>query len=210
MKHATIIFHFQNCIESIRKEAKERAKKGKPLSCEPLLKTITEDTELEDLPMYKNYLSRFNVEHDFADLDLRLFPSLIKRHYYDDYLMFIRFVAASSLIISYEFVYDANAKDVDMVITFLHEGKPRTVKCSDFHSYNMRGGFKDFVLEQLDDQSSYGNPPSMNETMDEKRDRKVREYQQKIKKLHDELERMQRDQKDIENTLSELDELLAE
>lgn len=208
MKHKSFMFDFQKCIDKIRKRAEDQTKKGIPMLCEPLLKTITGDTELEDLPLYKQYLSRFDVEHDLADIDMKVFPPFFKRLFYSDYLVFVRFVVASQASITYEFEYDVNDKDVELIVTLDYCGQTHTTRCSDLGSYDFRGCFVTFLEEQLNLQYLY----EVSETLDGEgeRNRKVKEYRRKVKNLHEQRERMLSDQKDSENTLSELDDLLGE
>ena len=69
MIHDSILFNFQEIINDLReKEAKENKKE---MFFKGQLEAITEETEFEDLPFYKEYLAAFDLEHDLKGVELK-------------------------------------------------------------------------------------------------------------------------------------------
>lgn len=68
MIHETKLFNFQEFVNQIRYKASEQDSEEKNLL--PFLCKITEEMELEDLHFYRDYMSKFDLEHDFEGLEL--------------------------------------------------------------------------------------------------------------------------------------------
>jgi len=80
------LFNFQRYINNIRAACRSGEEKA-------VLDAITDETTIEETPLYKDYLSLFFVEKAFDGFELLTNPKLDVT--YDDYIMLIRLAVAS-------------------------------------------------------------------------------------------------------------------
>ena len=204
MEHTSYLFDFQDIIQDIRDKIKE----GKELYCEHLLDTIDEDTEFEDLPVYKEYLSIFDVEHDLGGLEL-LFPSALNDCKADS-LSVLRLVAAS-FSSTYDLEYDDETNSVILIISSESHGESRTAKLPDLWSFQIRRLFEIYIEEQLNLEALRLNSEAEKKAIEEERKVKLMVFQKKIRQLGKQIEKKERiheSQKESSDILSDMDDLL--
>lgn len=203
MKH-TYLFHFQNIIQDIR----DKTKNSKKLECERLLDDITEETEYEELLLYKEYLSLFDVEHDLGDLELA-FPSALDDCKADASSL-LRLVAAS-FSNTYDLKYDDKTNTVVLIISGKSHGESRTKKLPDLWSFQIKRLFEIYIEEQLNLEALRLNSEDEKRAIENEREVKLMVYQKKIRQLKKQIEkinRMHETQNESEGILSDLDNLL--
>ncbi|MBR6445340.1 MAG: hypothetical protein IKS94_02755 [Prevotella sp.] len=107
------LFDFQSYVQELR----EKVKDGTIEMWYPsILDSITEDTKFEDLPVYKEYISQFDVASTFKDsgiIGIKV-PSGLEKDF--DYTLLLQLVAAS-FSNDYELRLNSDSKFVDLMIT---------------------------------------------------------------------------------------------
>ena len=204
MDNTSSLFNFQSIIKGIR----DNVKSGKKLQCEQLLDDITEETEYEELPLYKEYLSLFDVEHDLGDLEL-LFPSALDE-FKADAPSVLRLVAAS-FSTTYDLQYNAETNSVDLIIAVKNQEKSITKKLKDLWSFQIIRLFENYIEEQLNLEALRLNSEAGKRSIEEERKVKLMVFQKKIQQLGRQIEKMERmheAQKESLDILSEIDDLL--
>ncbi len=210
MIHDSLFFNFQKVIADIREKAAE-----KHLPYQPLLETITDETEFEDLPLYKEYLSLFNVEHDLEELGLgkhglRLNVPFGRPDFEADFLPLLRLVAAS-FTSTYELEYDDKTNSVSLIIMLDTEEGSITRKFQDLFSFFINRLFENYIEEQLHLEALRYLSDGEKESIDEEREEKLMVYKKKMRQLKNQIEKKRRireAQKESNDTLSDLDDLL--
>lgn len=187
MIHDSELFNFQEIIASIRKDAENSvAEDPETPSCLPILDTITEDTELEDLPFYKEWLSKFDVEHDLEDLELACDPIL--EDFSDDFLLLLKFVAAS-FSNTYSLDYDADTNKVILSIKVENEEMSVVEKLDTLVPVQIFQMFKIYLNEQLSFASLGEEDEEEREAIEEERNYTMEFYRDAIKNLKFQIEK---------------------
>ncbi len=214
MIHDSLFFNFQEVIAHIREKAAKM-----PLICQPLLETITDETEFEDLPLYKEYLSLFHVEHDLEEFclgkhGLRLNVPFEPPNFEADCMPFLRLVAASFWSI-YELEYDDETNSVNLIITWDNPWDPGeeniTTKFQELSSFQISRLFENYIGEQLNIEAIRQKSKSCESGIVKGREDKLMEYKKKMRQLKNQIEkkgRIREAQKESNDTLSDLDDLL--
>ncbi len=206
MIHNSKLFNYQSVINTIR----DKVKNGKKLDCEHLLDDIAGDAEFEDLPLYKEYLSMFDVEHDLEKLGLGLhFPSDLT-DFKADFMLLLRLVAAS-FSSSYDLQYDAETNSVDLIITAVSPEKSVTKKLRDFWHFQISRVFEIYIEEQLNLEALRQKSKSGEGEIVKEREVKLMVYKKKMRQLKDQIEKMERireNHKESGEIISEMDDLL--
>lgn len=206
MIHDSYLFDFQSVIKGIRHKIKNDKEKNEAIT--PLLDGITQDTEFEDLPLYKEYLSLFDVEHDLGDKELS-FPSELE-YCKADSLPLLRLVAAS-FSSTYDLLYDDVTNKVSLIITVESQGVTLTKILEELDDFQITRLFEIYIEEQLNMEAFRLNSSLEKDAIDEERRVKVMVYQKKLRQLEIQLEKNERireAQKESEDILSNLDDLL--
>ena len=206
MGHNLHLFYFQDVINSIRNEIEM----GRKVKCERLLDDIAEDAEFEDLQLYKEYLSLFDVEHDLEDLGLGLhFPSDLT-DFEADFMLLLRLVAAS-FSSTYELEYDNETNLVNLIIMSKYKEKSVTKELHYLLSFKISRLFEIYIEEQLSLETLRLNSDEEKSAIEEERRIRLMVYQKKLQQLKRQLEkkeRIQEAQKESGDILSDLDDLL--
>lgn len=178
MKHY-FLFNYQAIVEEVReKQQQEQEDDTTPIK---ILDKISPTSDIEDLPFYHDYLSRFDVESVFADYHLAAEDgnSVATR---DDLLMLFRFVVAS-LSSSYEIVYDEESNSVDLAITVQSEGVSLTKSIKELYSIQVIRLFEIYLNEQIE---LYALECDLEEDTEEaNEDKRIQErlFKQKVQEL---------------------------
>lgn len=204
MKHTSVLFNFQKVINYIRGKAKE----GKAPSYKDLLDDITEETEFEDLPFYKEHLSLYEVENDFGDFELA-FPSVLL-DYKADAPSLVKIVAAS-FSSTYDFVYDDATRLVSLIIMLYDHGSMIKKAVEELRASQVRRLFEIYIEEQFNVEAMRLNSEDAKRSIENERKVKLMVYQKKIRQLKKQIEkadRMHEAQNESDGILSDLDDLL--
>ena len=177
----------------------------KGLDCQPLLDTFTEKTEFEDLVLYKEYLSKFDVEHDLEDLELNYKPNL--EQYKADFPFFLIFIAASPSN-TYELDYDVDTNKAVVTVHVQDTNMTVTRRLDELEAYQFIQLFQLYLEEQLNLASSREESEYKKNNIDEKREVLLLVYQKKVKRLKQQRERILKNQKESDDIMSSLNNLL--
>lgn len=195
MIHDSYLFNFQGIVSDLRDKVREDEEKGKDLK--PMLDAITEDTELEDLPIYKEYLSIFDVEQDLGSLRMH-YPSEME-DCKAEFMTLLRFVVAS-FSSSYELEYDKETDSVDLLITVVGGDQKITKKLYDLWSFQISRLFEIYLEEMLNLEALRHLSEGERKSIDEERKMRFMVYQKKVRQL--------KNKKESGDIMSDLDDLL--
>lgn len=193
MIHDSYLFDFQAIINDIREGLGEHEEKA----LKPVLDDITETNELEDLSLYKEYLSVFDVEHDLGDLKLH-YPKEFE-DCEDDFMVLFRLVAGS-FSSNYSLEYDEETEAVDLIITVESGDNHITKKLHELWSFQIVRLFEIYIKEQLNLEGLRDGSDSEMNAIEEERKMKLLVYQKKMRQLKNEI--------DSSDILSDMDDLL--
>lgn len=192
MVHDSYLFDFQGIINNIREKTKD-----KKMQCSDLLDNITEKTEFEDMPIYKEYLSSFNVKDSLAGWKLNFPPELQECE--EDFFVLLQLVAGSfSSNYSLEYV-EAN-DTVDLIITVQNDDAHITKRLRDLWSFQIANLFEIYIEEQLNFEGLRGEMDREQSGIDSERKMKLLVFQKKIRQL--------KSMKDSGGILTDMDDLL--
>lgn len=193
MIHDSYLFDFQAIINDIRESLEEHEEEA----LKPVLDAITETTELEDLPLYKRYLSIFDVEHDLGDLKLHYPAEFADCE--DDFVVLFRLVAGS-FSSNYSLEFDEETETVDLIITVESGDNHITKKLHDLWSFQIARLFEIYIKEQLNLEGLRDGSDSEMNAIEEERKMRLLVYQKKMRQLKNEI--------DSGDILSDMDDLL--
>lgn len=196
MVHNSDVFNFQEIVTGFREKIAEKNQNDKK-EAHPLLDAITEETEFEDLSLYKEYLSGFDVERDLEGFELSYDPCYAR--YEADFPILLRLVAAS-FSSSYTLDYNTETGKVDLIITVQSGDQSITKKLDELRAFQILRLFEIYVEEQLNLAEIRENSESEKKAIDMQRNLRLVVYQKKL--------RMLRNKREGEKTLSSLDDLL--
>lgn len=206
MIHDSELFDFQSIIATLREKIrwvddKDLEKNNKYYK--PLLSTIHFDTEFEDLPLYKAYLSKFDVEHELAGLTFAIHPFLEKN---SDDVPYLVLLTAASFAVNFDLVFDFDNNAVDFLINVSTKENgvvtPKTFKLKELTRGKIRRCFEIYLDEQLNMEAIRQRSDSDRRYVEEERDLRLIIFKKKLKLL--------KYQQESVKTISSLDELLNE
>ena len=181
MIHDSYLFDFQGIVEDIRDQAKENEGEKKKAALKPVLDDITDATELEDLSVYKEYLSAFDVSNDLGDLELHCPNDLEDCR--ADFVTLLRLVAAS-FSCDYDLEYDNETHSVDLTIKVVDsEGGIVSKKVHELWMYQIANMFYIYLEEMLLSEGMRRQSDSSKENVDKSRKERFVVYQKKIRQL---------------------------
>lgn len=191
MKKDYELFDFKELIEEIKKRGAEKEEEDFVKS----LDYINEDMGIEDLPLYKDYLSKFDIEKAFEGYQLDVDPDYGSEA---DFEILLRLIFAS-FSSSYSISFDEEDKKVSVEITVERGDQKITKALSELWSFQIIEMFRIYLDEQI-------RLDLLNEDEDE---REALQSEQKIKKVI--FEKKVREAKNKgkgDKIIADLDELL--
>ena len=205
MVHESELFNFQAIINRLREKVSDSDPDDEKTEYLMSLYTITKETELEDLPLYKDYLSKFDVEHDLKGLKLSYDPDYDTCA--DDFLLLLKFIASSTSS-TYSLDYDVDTDKVVLAITVSSNGQTITKRLDELFSFQITRLFEIYLDEQLKLTIYREIYEDEREDIDKNRNMQLIVYQKKIRLLKQQRERILNNQKASDDILSSLDNLL--
>lgn len=181
MIHDSYLFDFQGIVEDIRDQAKESEDEKKKAVLMPVLDAITDVTELEDLSVYEEYLSAFDVSNDLGDLELHCPNDLEDCR--ADFVTLLQLVAAS-FSCDYDLEYDNETHSVDLIINVVDsEGGIVSEKVHELWMYQIAKIIYIYLEEMLISEGMRRQSDSGKENVDKSRKERLVAYQKKIRQL---------------------------
>ena len=184
------LFDFQDIIAGQKKKHDGEEK------FEKLMADIDENSTVEDMPFYKNYLSKFDIERVFDGFNFAVVEEELLSD--DDLFLLFRLIFAS-LSSSYEILYDKQSNSINISITVRSGEQFITKKLTELWSFQIMRLFEIYVNEQIEYNIIDSDSDEI-EDLEEQRKLKLMVFEKKVRQLND----LQK----TDDTLSELDELL--
>ena len=184
------MFDFQSIITQLKEkhDGEEKFKK--------FIEGLNDNSTIEDMPFYKDYLSKFEVERAFDDFNLTDVEDVLLSK--DDLFMLFRLIVAS-FSSSYDILYDKQSKTIDLSISVKSSEQFITKKISELWSFQIMKMFDIYVNEQIELSIEDYDPEELEEFKDQRKIR-LMIFEKKVRQIHD--------LQGTEETLAELDDLL--
>lgn len=184
------LFDFQDVINQLRKS------NNKENGYDKVIENIHENSVIEDLPFYKDYLSKFDVEHALEGFKIEAEDQTMATH--DDMMLLLRLIAAS-FSSSYEFLYDHSENSADMMVTAETGSVSSSLAVSEMYSSQIVQILKIYINEQINI-CAMAYDPEEAEAIEHDREVRLQIFDEKVRQLWK--------QQSSDDILSELEELL--
>ena len=184
------MFNFQNIIADLKEKHDGEEK------FEKFIEGFDENSVIEDMPFYKDYVSKFDVERAFDGFNLTAVENELLTK--DDMFLLSRLILAS-FSSSYDILYDKQSNSIDFSVSVTSGEQSITKKISEIWSFQIMRLFDIYVNEQIElSIEDYDSE----ELEDLKEQQKIRlmVFEKKVRQIHD--------LKGTDETLAELDDLL--
>lgn len=184
------MFDFQSIITQLKEkhDGEEKFKK--------FIEGLNDNSTIEDMPFYKDYLSKFEVERAFDDFNLTDVEDVLLSK--DDLFMLFRLIVAS-FSSSYDILYDKQSKTIDLSISVKSSEQFITKKISELWSFQIMKMFDIYVNEQIELSIEDYDPEELEEFKDQRKIR-LMIFEKKVRQIHD--------LQGTDETLAKLDDLL--
>lgn len=184
------LFNFQGIIAELKENHDGEE------NWEKFIEGMDEDSVIEDMPFYKDYLSKFDVERPFDGYNLAALEE--EKLSKDDLFLLFRLII-SSFSSSYEILYDKESNSIDFAISVKAGEQTITKTISELWAFQIIRMFEIYVNEQINLSIEDYDPDEMEEFEDQRKLR-LMVFEKNLRRL--------RDQKDSGEILSDLDDLL--
>ena len=176
-----VLFDFQNVVRMIQEKLKQKEDKG---SCCELLESVNEKMTIEDMPFYKDYLSKFDTEHAFGDLILKK-PDV--PHSDADYSILQKLIYGS-FSSDYKFNYDSDSHSYELLISVVSGNESITVKLHELFWFQIWNLFTIYLEEQFKLEELIIESEDMDNDIDETRNLRKVVFGKKIMQLKNQIE----------------------
>ena len=194
------IFFFQGVIGDLRDIIKERGGKDDEFYLK-FLDAIPEDAKIEDIPLYKEYLSKFDLARAFGSIPFKTGSDDASLK---DYELLIRLILAS-LSTTYEFIYDEEEEAVELELTAKHGGRVISAKLQDLLLIQIDRMLLTYLNEQFEiicTVESDEDIEEAREALNEVRVEKIVSFRKKVKALKKQIEAIKIKQ-ELDNLLND-------
>lgn len=190
MDNKYFLFDFQNIL------TKQMEKHAGEEKFDRLIEGTDENSVIEDMSFYKDYLSQFDVVQAFDGFNLTAEEeSLLSR---DDLYMMFRLVFAS-FSSTYKIIYDKPSNAVDLSITVESDEKSITRNIADLNSSQIKRLFEIYVNELFDFNTEDFDPDEI-ESIGAHRKERLTAFKSNVRELRDQ-QRKKRLFFDMDNVL---------
>lgn len=169
------MFNFQNIIAELKEKHDGEEK------FEKFIEGFDENSVIEDMSFYKDYLSKFDVERAFDGFNLTAVENdLLSK---DDMFLLSRLILAS-FSSSYDILFDKQSNSIDFSVSVTSGEQSITKKISEIWSFQIMRLFDIYVNEQIElSIEDY----DLEELEDLKEQRKIRliVFEKKVRQIHD-------------------------
>ena len=135
------MFDFQNIIAQLKEKHDGEEK------FEKFIEGFDENSVIEDMPFYKDYVSKFDVEHAFDGFVLTAVENELLTK--DDLFMLFRFILAS-FSSSYDILFDKRSNSIDFSVSVTFGEQSITKKIAELWSFQIMRLFDIYVNEQIE------------------------------------------------------------
>ena len=187
------LFDFQKVIEKV-KEKQHDEEIAEDFN--KLMDSIKEDSVIEDMPFYQDYLSLFDVERAFDDYKFVAEEETLASR--DDLILLFRLIAAS-LSSTYDILYDKSSNSIDISISVTLGERSLTKSVAELSFFQIERLYVNYIGEQANFYVYHIDPDNSQE-IDRERKMKLMIFEKKVRQLCN--------QKGSNEILSDLDDLL--
>ena len=185
------LFNFFDIIEGLKE------KHNGEETFEKFIEDFDENSTIEDMPFYKHYVSKFDVERAFEGFNLSATEMEILSK--DDLFLLFRLILAS-FSSSYDILYDKQSHSIDLSISVTHGERSVTKTVSELWSFQIIRLFEIYVNEQIDLGFIEDDYQEEAEQLKEERKKRLMVFEKKMQQVHN--------QQESDRILEDLDELL--
>lgn len=185
------LFNFFDIIEGLKE------KHNGEETFEKFIEDFDENSTIEDMPFYKHYVSKFDVERAFEGFNLSATEMEILSK--DDLFLLFRLILAS-FSSSYDILYDKQSHSIDLSISVTHGERSVTKTVSELWSFQIIRLFEIYVNEQIDLGFVEDDYQEEAEQLKEERKKRLMVFEKKMRQVHN--------QQESDRILEDLDELL--
>ena len=185
------LFNFFDIIEGLKE------KHNGEETFEKFIEDFDENSTIEDMPFYKHYVSKFDVERAFEGFNLSATEMEILSK--DDLFLLFRLILAS-FSSSYDILYDKQSHSIDLSISVTHGERSVTKTVSELWSFQIIRLFEIYVNEQIDLGFIEDDDQEEAEQLKEERKKRLMVFEKKMRQVHN--------QQESDRILEDLDELL--
>ena len=184
------LFFFQNIIEDLKEkhDGEEKFKK--------YIEGFDKNSVIEDMPFFKDYVSKFDIERAFDGFNLTAVEQEILSK--DDLLLLLRLIS-SSFSSSYDILYDRLSNAIDFSVSATSGEQSITKKISELWSFQIMRLYEIYINEQIELSIEAYEPEEL-EVLKNQRKIKLMVFEKKVRQIHD--------LRGTNETLAELDDLL--
>lgn len=194
MKKDYKLFNFQQILEQ------QKEKHAGNELFEKLMEGIDENSVVEDLPFYKDYLARFDVEKAFDGINLAT-EEKIQLSRDELYLLFRLIFASFSS--TYEILYDKPTNSVDVSISVKTSEQMITKNVAELWTFQIDRMFEIYMNELFELNISELDAEEQEHFETEQKVR-LMIFEKKVRKMNQQI----RDLQEADEILSDLDDLL--
>lgn len=187
------LFDFQSVIEKLKEKQHDEEIAD---NFNKLMESIKEDSVIEDMPFYRDYLALFDVERAFDGYKFVAEEETMASR--DDLLLLFRLIAAS-FSSTYEILYDEASNSIDISISVTLGEQSITKSVADVFFFQIQRLYVNYIEEQSNLYAYYINPESTQE-IDSERKLRLMVFEKKVRQLNN--------LKGSNEILSDLDDLL--
>lgn len=169
------MFNFKNIIADLKEKHDGEEK------FEKFIEGFDENSVIEDMPFYKDYVSKFDVERAFDSFNLTAVENELLTK--DDMFLLSRLILAS-FSSSYDILYDKQSNSIDISVSVTSGEQSITKKISEIWSFQIMRLFDIYVNEQIElSIEDYDSE----ELEDLKEQQKIRlmVFEKKVRQMHD-------------------------
>ena len=169
------MFDFQNIIAQLKEKHDGEEK------FEKFIEGFDENSVIEDMPFYKDYVSKFDVERAFDGFNLTTVENELLSK--DDLFMLFRLILAS-FSSSYDILYDKPSNSIDFSVSVTSDDKSITKKISELWFFQIMRLFEIYVNEQIEISIGDYDPEELEDLKDQRKIR-LMVFEKKVRQIHD-------------------------
>lgn len=160
------------------------------------IKGVDDNSAIEELPFFQDYLSLFDVEKAFEGYTFAAEEETMATK--DDLFMLFRLIIAS-FSSTYEILYDKPSNSIDLSITVSLGEQNITRSIAELYSSQIERLYGNYIDEQINLYTCSDDPDEIQE-IDTERKKRLMIFEKKVRQL--------RDLQESDGILSDLDDLL--
>ena len=169
------MFNFKNIIADLKEKHEGEEK------FEKFIEGFDENSVIEDMPFYKDYVSKFDVERAFDGFNLTAVENELLTK--DDMFLLSRLILAS-FSSSYDILYDKQSNSIDFSVSVTSGEQSITKKISEIWSFQIMRLFDIYINEQIEISIEDYDSEEL-EDLKEQQKIRLMVFEKKVRQIHD-------------------------